>query len=956
MGSKPFDKDTLVSGKELAFGLNISSIFKANVTVDEFFLDEALVNIQVDSMGNANYNIYKPVKESSVPADSGSASLKIERIQITDSRLVYNDKSIPMQIVARDFNYTGKGDLSKAIFDLASKLEIGEFDFSYDGVPYVINKEIKAKLLTRINTNSLAFRFENNQLRINEFPVDFKGSFDIMRNGYALDLKFTSGQSTLHDLFTILPPGYLDWLSTIYMKGDAMVDASIAGNYNAETNSNPDINLSLQVRNGYIDHKNAPEALSGLYIDFKAKLPNLDTDSLQADLDSLGFNIGNDYLHAALHSIGLDQIRVNTHLNTKLDLWKFDQALAINMFEVKGLLHTGFTMDGVYSTGLNPAKLRPDTIITSIPGFHLQTSITNGYFKLKTLPQAINNIQLQLNSDCAGNDFHQTSISIKQLNASILNSFVKGSFNLGNLSNFPIKSDFESNINLADIQQALPLKDLKLSGKLLLKIKAEGEYLPSQNTFPKVLTTIQLDDGYLKTPYYPNPVTGIKIKASATDDNANLNDLRVQVEPLSFTFEGQPFNITAYLNNFNTLVYDIKANGILDIGKIYHVFAQKGMDASGYIEADLALKGSQADAAAGRYNRLSNSGTLKLKDTRLNYDAYPQPFYIESALFRFKNENICLENMLARYGTNHFKLDGYVFNVIDYVLKDAVLKGKIRVQSNKILVDEFMAFAGSAGTDSGSISSAGVVMVPSNLSVALDASAKEVLYNDLQIKDLKGTILMDSSKIKLKESTMRVAGAIIKMEASYASLNPQKAAFDFSLKADSFDIRRAYNEVKLFHDLASSAAKTKGIVSIDYQVNGLLNADMMPDYPTLKGGGVLRLEDIKVNGLKLFSVMSKSTGKDSINNPNLKKVSIKSTIANNVITIERVKMKIFGFRPRFEGQTSFDGRLNFKARLGLPPFGIFGIPMSITGTSSNPIIKMKKGTDEDLNAGKEETE
>ncbi len=59
-------------------------------------------------------------------------------------------------------------------------------------------------------------------------------------------------------------------------------------------------------------------------------------------------------------------------------------------------------------------------------------------------------------------------------------------------------------------------------------------------------------------------------------------------------------------------------------------------------------------------------------------------------------------------------------------------------------------------------------------------------------------------------------------------------------------------------------------------------------------------------------MISKQTGKDSINDPNMRKVDIKSTIKNNVITIERFKFKIFGFRPRIEGKTNFDGQVNLK--------------------------------------------
>ena len=58
-------------------------------------------------------------------------------------------------------------------------------------------------------------------------------------------------------------------------------------------------------------------------------------------------------------------------------------------------------------------------------------------------------------------------------------------------------------------------------------------------------------------------------------------------------------------------------------------------------------------------------------------------------------------------------------------------------------------------------------------------------------------------------------------------------------------------------------------------------------------------------------------------------------------------MKVSAFKLRIEGQTSFDGRLNLHCRVGLPPFGVIGIPVSVTGTRDNPKVKARRGTDKD---------
>ncbi|MDO7743164.1 MAG: hypothetical protein MUP99_05300, partial [Pedobacter sp.] len=77
-------------------------------------------------------------------------------------------------------------------------------------------------------------------------------------------------------------------------------------------------------------------------------------------------------------------------------------------------------------------------------------------------------------------------------------------------------------------------------------------------------------------------------------------------------------------------------------------------------------------------------------------------------------------------------------------------------------------------------------------------------------------------------------------------------------------------------------------------------------------------------------------------------------IDRNIITIERFKMRIAGFRPRFEGQVSFDGRLNLSGRIGLPPFGIIGIPLSVTGTQDKPKVALKRNKEGKLEEAAED--
>jgi AsmA protein len=303
----------------------------------------------------------------------------------------------------------------------------------------------------------------------------------------------------------------------------------------------------------------------------------------------------------------------------------------------------------------------------------------------------------------------------------------------------------------------------------------------------------------------------------------------------------------------------------------------------------------------------------------------------------------------ATYGKSRFTLDGWLSDVIGYMTKKGEpLHGNFNLKSDYVQVDQLMAFAGpttpgSAATPAspGTHPTTGVIIIPGDLAVGFHADIKKIEYSGLEIDSFKGGVSMDSGTVHLDTTTFVLVGAPIEMNASYQSQSPQRATFNYHLQAKDFDVHRAYSEIKLFRDLASSAAKAQGIISLDYQLSGRLDGNMHPIYPSLKGKGTLSLSKVKVKGMRMFGEVSKQTNKD-VNDPDLSKVEIKSTIDNNIITIQRTRMKVSVFKLRIEGQTSFDGRLNLHVRVGLPPFGIIGIPVTVIGTEDKPEVKIRR--------------
>ena len=88
--------------------------------------------------------MYKASEEATKENDDeSSTALQLEKIEIVNSKVVYDDQSTAIHLDLFDFNYTGKGDLSSDLFDLYSNINISKMNFIYENEPYLMNKKVE---------------------------------------------------------------------------------------------------------------------------------------------------------------------------------------------------------------------------------------------------------------------------------------------------------------------------------------------------------------------------------------------------------------------------------------------------------------------------------------------------------------------------------------------------------------------------------------------------------------------------------------------------------------------------------------------------------------------------------------------------------------------------------------------------------------------------------------------
>jgi len=936
-GNSPFQAENLIDAKEIGLGIDITSLFEEKIIFNTLYIENANIRMKIDSSGRNNFDILISEDKAKENNDSKLA-LALKNFRISNSNFIYDDQLSKTYLKLDNLEYDGLIDLTKDILSLNAKTDVKNSLFRLDKDTWVKNLPLKGKINTKINIDQLGFYFTDNPLVLGEFPLNLQGSLKIPNEQQVYDLKITTKNADLKAIPAIIPEAYQEYAKQVKMKGKADLLFTMKGILNASKKQNPDIHIETNINNGSFNYQKSASPINDLSLTSFIDIPALDPNRLKVKVNELDFSLLNGYTRTNfVFENGATMFSEGT-IDSNINLEALKNATGYKKIDAKGNLKLNGNWKGFISTNAKKA-------LEKVPLFDIKADLKNGYFKMREMPAALDHINLDMSILNTNGNFKNTAVLVHNIDAKALDNYATGKIEIKNLDNYPIDADFTAKIHLQDIYKIYPVKGIDLRGDLFVKSKAVGTYEPKKKRVPVSNSTLSLKNGFIKFADYPElPLENINVETHVKSGRGSFSDLDISVLPISFTLAGKPFTVKANLKNLNNLNYRLHSKGQLNLGDLYKLFPIEGLDINGVVSTDVGLKGQNGAAL----DNIQNRGFVKIENITIHSKFFPSNFVVKEGLFKLNGSQLTFEDVKARYKKNVFVFNGNVSNYINYILKDQNLSGSINFTSKKVNIDDFMAY--NSGESSNSTSAEdGVVLLPKNLDITINGNANEILFKDIKLNNFKGNLALKNGNLALNETEFEMIGSTFNADGTYLPINAKKAKFGINMKAKNFDIQRAYKEITLFREMVSAAEKAYGKVSLDYHLEGDLGADFFPRLKTIKGEGVLTLEDIQFHGFKVFNSVAEKTSTDALHDAKVNKVNIKTSIKDNVITIERTKFKIAGFRPRIEGQVSLDGYINVGMRLGLPPFGIIGIPIKITGPSDTFKVETGKYQKEDLN-------
>lgn len=357
INNAPFEGDTLADVKEVTLQMSIKELFKGSEEpkrIDEFKVNDAYINILVDSLGRANYDIAKidtTATTTGTPADTtGGFSLDLQHYEINNSRLHYKDVGAKMALKLEELNHQGTGDFSLDQTELDTDTE-AIVSFEFDSINYLNKNKVDLDAVIQMDLENMKYTFLENEAHINQLPLTFNGFVQVDGDDTNIDITFKTPSSDFKNFLAVIPEVYAKNIENVETNGDFVVDGMIKGTANDKYI--PKLDIKVTSNNASFKYPDLPKSVQDINLDLRILNETGIVEDTYLTFKNVKFRIDQDRF-AANGSVKnlMGNMLVALNLDGTLNLANLDKAYPLDMdLDLNGILtvdaSTSFDMNSI---------------------------------------------------------------------------------------------------------------------------------------------------------------------------------------------------------------------------------------------------------------------------------------------------------------------------------------------------------------------------------------------------------------------------------------------------------------------------------------------------------------------------------------------------------------------------------------------------------------------------------
>jgi F0F1-type ATP synthase membrane subunit b/b' len=590
-----------------------------------------------------------------------------------------------------------------------------------------------------------------------------------------------------------------------------------------------------------------------------------------------------------------------------------------------------------------------------LPGFGLNLLVKEGRFQYPDLPKPVENISTELNVDCPDGDLEKLHVLLKQLHADLGSNPIDAQADVKGLERMQIRGKLKADLNLAELTQIFPIEGTVLRGMLKVDADANGVYHEASNRFPQVKALMAMENGYVKNEEYPAELSELQFRARLEDADGSLSAAKLDVPDFHFLLDGEPLDGSAYVENFDDPFYRIKARGKLDLEKLMQIYPIDSMTLRGQLTLnDFETEGRYSDLEAERYDRLQASGSGEIYNLYYSDLWYVQPgFTVDQGSADFTADKLIVKQASGKIGQSDYRGSGYLDNYLAFgLMPDQPLGGKFTLQSNRLDVNEWMVSEKSTGSGENTEEEPWeVIPVPDYLDFEIDAQVGTVVYDDLELKDFSGKLIVAKEELDMANVRFGMLGSRVSMNGLYNTQSLDNPTYNFYLDLSDLAIEDAYNYFSPVKAFAPALAFVNGVCNTELGLKGHFKPDMTPVLEDLNGLGKFVIKKGEMKDAPMFSALAEKTKLSALRNIDLKDIKGNFEIKDGFLIVAPIDLEYQGIKLRLSGRQNLAGGLDYAVRIDAPSGTIGNTALTALSDLSGGAVQTSDRVVVNLNVG-----
>ncbi|MEX1188842.1 MAG: AsmA-like C-terminal region-containing protein [Bacteroidia bacterium] len=484
-----------------------------------------------------------------------------------------------------------------------------------------------------------------------------------------------------------------------------------------------------------------------------------------------------------------------------------------------------------------------------------------------------------------------------------------------------VKNEVKSFISLIPGSFTEDFKDVKSSGKLDFNGFVKGKY--NDKSIPGFAFNLNIENGNVQYPALPRALSNMQVKTSITCPGVDAD--RTIVDISKFHVDLGQFPIDATLN-VKTPVSDpdIKATvkGKVDFATLKDVIPlEEGMKIQGVLNADAAFAGRLSAIEKEQYEKFQASGSASLSNFVYGDKDLKDEVRISKADMSFSPEAIDLREFAMFTGKSNLSATGKLSNYLAYALKDEAIEGVLNVNSSYFDLNPFMtetvAPEEAAATETADVD--GYIRIPANVGFTLNANFKKLIYDNLDLSDVKGSMKIQDQGIRMSDISMATLGGIITMSGLYDTKDESGPMVSLNLGMQNMNIKQSAKAFNTVEKLAPIAQNTTGSASLsNFNLSFKADKAFNPNMKTVNGSGKLSTSTLEIEGFEMVKKVAETLKIKKLEKWKLEPLNAEFSIVNGEVAVKPFKTKVGNIPAEIAGTNGLDQSIRYAINLDIP--------------------------------------